>query len=301
MPSFTERTNVAQTEALQTMITEMQRNLQQQLQKQQQDFQTHIESLMVGKGKASDTALPAADKASTSTPPGLENQLQDVNTSQENGLNIRNGTNEPLHPPSQVPRFPHPHHSQYVKEPSYPRSYLNTHTPPPASSQNPHTKIKASDLPKFKGDKGEDVETWIEQLSAIFQANRCSDLEIVAFLSVILKDTALKWFTRLGVKGRSQFVTWMDWQDALRQRFLKANYFAEKKRLWKKRDLRSNEDIADYFDAKVDLQAYVFDASTPESELILDILDGLPDYMLPTPEELYHSGYRPSRFQANFA
>jgi hypothetical protein len=40
--------------------------------------------------------------------------------------------------------------------------------------------------------------------------------------------------------------------------------------------------MADYFDAKVDLQAYVFDGHTPESELILDILDGLPDYMLPT-------------------
>ncbi|KAJ9091655.1 hypothetical protein QFC21_007130 [Naganishia friedmannii] len=40
--------------------------------------------------------------------------------------------------------------------------------------------------------------------------------------------------------------------------------------------------MADYFDAKVDLQAYVFDEHTPEAELILDILDGLPDYMLPT-------------------
>lgn len=74
----------------------------------------------------------------------------------------------------------------------------------------------------------------------------------------------------------------MHWQEAFRQRFLKANYLAEKKRLWKRRDLRPNEDMADYFDAKVDLQAYVFDANTPESELILDILDGLPDYMLPT-------------------
>jgi hypothetical protein len=144
---------------------------------------------MIGKGKASDTALPAAVKVSTSTPPGLENQLQGNNTSQENGLNIRIriGTDEPLETPSQMPRFPHAHHSQYVKEHSYPRSYLNANTPPLASIQNTYTKVKASDLPKFKGDKGEDVETWIEQLSAIFQANRCSDSEIVAFLSVILK------------------------------------------------------------------------------------------------------------------
>jgi hypothetical protein len=150
MPSFTERTNVAQTEALQTMIAKMQKNLQQQLQKQQQDFQTHIESIMIGKGKASDTALPAADKASASTPPSLENHLQDVNTSQENGLNIRIGTNETPELPSQVPRFPHAHHSQYVKEPSYPRSYLNANTSPLASTQNTYTKVKASDLPQIQ-------------------------------------------------------------------------------------------------------------------------------------------------------
>ncbi|KAJ9115538.1 hypothetical protein QFC24_006946 [Naganishia onofrii] len=143
-------------------------------------------------------------------------------------------------------------------------------------------KIKPSDLPKFEGEKGEDVETWIEQLSGIFEATKCTNAEITAFLSVILKDTALKWFTRIGPKGRSQLPTWIHWQEGLRQRFLKANYLAEKKRQWKKRDLRANEYMADYFDAKVDLQAYVFDEHTPEAELILDILVGLPYYMLPT-------------------
>ncbi|KAJ9110433.1 hypothetical protein QFC19_001559 [Naganishia cerealis] len=99
---------------------------------------------------------------------------------------------------------------------------------------------------------------------------------------MVLKDTALKWFTRLGPKGRSQLHTWTHWQDALRQRFLKANYLAEKKRLWKKRELRADEEMADYFDAKVDLQSYVFNEETPDSELILDILDGLPEHMLPS-------------------
>ncbi|KAJ9110851.1 hypothetical protein QFC19_001360 [Naganishia cerealis] len=121
-----------------------------------------------------------------------------------------------------------------------------------------HTKIKASDLPKFYGNKSADVEVWIEQLSAIFSSNGCTDSEIVALLSMVLKNTALKWFTRLGPKGRSQLHTWTHWQDALRQRFLKANYLAEKKRLWKKRELRADEEMADYFDAKVDLQSYVF-------------------------------------------
>jgi hypothetical protein len=40
--------------------------------------------------------------------------------------------------------------------------------------------------------------------------------------------------------------------------------------------------MVDYFDAKVDLQAFVFEEHTPDSELILDLLDGLPSYMLPT-------------------
>jgi hypothetical protein len=43
-----------------------------------------------------------------------------------------------------------------------------------------------------------------------------------------------------------------------------------------------DEDMVDYFDAKVDLQAFVFDDHTPDSELILDLLDGLPSHMLPT-------------------
>jgi hypothetical protein len=59
---------------------------------------------------------------------------------------------------------------------------------------------------------------------------------------------------------------------------------AEKKPLWKKRDLRANEDIVDYFDAKLDLQAYALDRTTPESDLIPDVSDGLPNHMLPTLE-----------------
>jgi hypothetical protein len=67
------------------------------------------------------------------------------------------------------------------------------------------SKIKASDLPRFSGGKEEDAEVWIEQSSAIFDVNRSSISEIVAFLPVILKDNALQWFTRLGTKGRARF------------------------------------------------------------------------------------------------
>jgi hypothetical protein len=281
MPELTERTNARQTEELQAMIAAMQSNLQQQLQKQQQDFESRIETLMIGKGKNPEAINSSVDKASASTTLNLNNELQDSYIEPINDADIGIASNDPIEPQPKGSRFPSTHHSQYVREPSYP-FHTHRNANPPAPAHISHSRVKASDLPKFKGDKGEDVEVWIEQVSAIFGANRCSDEEIVAFLSVILKDTALKWFTRLGLKGRSPFPTWSDWQDALRQRFLKANYLAEKKRLWKKRDLRSNEDMVDYFDAKVDLQAYVFDETTPESELILDILDGLPEHMLPT-------------------
>jgi hypothetical protein len=272
-------------EALQTMITQMQDRLQLQLQQQQRDFEVRVESLIIGKGKGTDPANsmpPASGPSAQPTPPSVPSfapkESQSIDDPQTG-------------PSSNIPAFQHPiqestmnrpRESPYVRQPSYPTSYTQNPAYSVSSSQSHATKVKASDLPKFKGDKTEDVEVWIEQVSAIFEANMCSNSEIVAFLSVILKDNALKWFTRLGPKGRSQYPTWTHWQEALRQRFLKANYLAEKKRMWKKRDLRANEDMADYFDAKVDLQAFVFDGNTPESELILDILDGLPDYMLPT-------------------
>jgi hypothetical protein len=276
---MTATTNNSTIEAMQAMMVQMQNTLQQQLQLQQNEFEVRMEALLIGKGKAAD--VPLASSSSTSKPsltsqppPDLAEEIYEsqIGTATNDPL-ASHGIDESLHRSRQSP---------YVRQPSFPATYTQNHAYHiPSSSQHSSTKIKASDLPKFKGEKGDDVEVWIEQVSAIFEANHCTNSEIVAFLSVILKDTALKWFTRLGPKGRSQFPTWIHWQDALRQRFLKANYLAEKKRLWKKRDLRANEDMADYFDAKVDLQAYVFDGNTPESELILDILDGLPDYMLP--------------------
>jgi hypothetical protein len=262
------------------MMVQMQNTLQEQLQRQQNEFEVRMEALFIGKGKAAEVPLPSSTATfkppiPSLAPPSVAEEMD------EEQIGI--ATNDPQASQEVDGSLHRSRHSQYVRQPSFPSTYTQNHSyHVPSPSQNSHTKIKASDLPKFKGEKGDDVEVWIEQVSAIFEANRCNNSEIVAFLSVILKDNALKWFTRLGPKGRSQFPTWTHWQDALRQRFLKANYLAEKKRLWKKRDLRANEDMADYFDAKVDLQAYVFDGTTPESELILDVLEGLPDYMLPT-------------------
>lgn len=281
---MTTTTNTSTINAMQAMMVQMQNSLQEQLQRQQHQFEVRMEALLIGKGKAPESSLASRSStirgpiASQPPPPITEKCNEEHVDTATKDIQAAQEIDESLHRSRQSP---------YVKQPSFPSTYDNNraYLTPSFSPQNQpahSTKIKASDLPKFRGEKTDDVEVWIEQVSAIFEANRCSNSEIVAFLSVILKDTALKWFTRLGPKGRSQFPTWIHWQDALRQRFLKANYLAEKKRMWKKRELRANEDMADYFDAKVDLQAYVFDSNTPDTELILDILDGLPDYMVPT-------------------
>lgn len=271
-------------ESLQALMSQMQDNFQHQLQQQQRDFEVRMEALLIGKGKAKEVSLPSSSSAvpddSTSFPSALERERS---VKLEDPISLKSSGREESALPSRVLEqdFSMPASSVPERQPSHRPSYFDNNLDSSSTYNRSATKIKASDLPKFRGDKGEDVDVWIGQLSAIFDINNCSNSDIVAFLSVILKDTALKWFTRLGPKGRSQFITWAHWQDALRQRFLKANYLAEKKRLWKKRDLRQDEDMADYFDAKVDLQAYVFDENTPDSELILDILDGLPEQMHP--------------------
>lgn len=123
MPELTERSNAKQTETLQKLIAEMQTNFQQQLQQQQQEFQIRIESLLIGKGKGTDNAVPAVDKASASSPQVEDNQLPDNNDFQQDEANIGIAINDVPEPSPRVPRFPQVHHSQYVREPSYPRSY----------------------------------------------------------------------------------------------------------------------------------------------------------------------------------
>ncbi|KAJ9114961.1 hypothetical protein QFC20_001336 [Naganishia adeliensis] len=148
-------TNTSTLEAMQAMMIQMQDHLQQQLQRQQNEFQVRMESLLIGKGKAAEVPMPA----STST-------------------------------------FKH--------------AVLN-HSLPTVAEKTDEAQIGIATDEGPQATQGIDEEATVEE------------------------------------KGSS-----------------------------------CKEDMADYFDAKVDLQAYVFDSDTPESELILDVLEGLPDYMLPT-------------------
>lgn len=113
---------------------------------------------MIGKGKNPEAINSSVDKASASTPLNLNNQLQDSDTEPINDADIGITSNDPIEPPSKESRFPSAHHSQYVRERSYPRSYTHNHADPPPPPHSSYSRVKASDLPKLKGDKGEDVE-----------------------------------------------------------------------------------------------------------------------------------------------
>jgi hypothetical protein len=253
-------------------MKQMHAEFQQQLQAQQRDFEVRIRQLSTKLKRDRDLASPSTPIYASSS--HLSGPKKTLHTDEEGASQSQPHVD--IHHVKKLAS-----NKSYPGQPSLSPNYAHK-DPCHLSATVPPARIKASDLPKFNGSKDEDVEIWLAQVSVIFDANKCADTEIVAYLSVTLKDTALKWFTRLGKKGRSRFITWIDWQDGLRQRFLKPNYLADKKRQWKQRELRIDEDISDYFDDKVDLQAFVFDQGTPDSELILDIIDGLPEHMLPT-------------------
>jgi hypothetical protein len=57
-------------------------------------------------------------------------------------------------------------HATFEREPSYREA---SYTPTTATTYPHRPKIKASDLPKFYGKDNEDVDQWIEKVSAIFE------------------------------------------------------------------------------------------------------------------------------------
>jgi hypothetical protein len=246
---------------------QMQSEMQARLQEQQRISQARIISLLNSQSRSS-IASTAARPMQRPSPHPTEA--------------IRN-VSSPAHLPSEHSRLPP---TVRVPEPPFnspPHSQLHVKTPVRQTHQiiTHASKIKASDLPKYSGLDTEDIEVWIERLSAIFEANRVTDAEIIGHISVTLKDNASLWYTKLGSDVRSSLSTWADWKKVLRQRFQKANYATDKKREWKKRELKHDEKMSAYFDDKVYLQTFVFDSATSDRERIEDLMDGLPKYMVP--------------------
>ncbi|KAJ9093739.1 hypothetical protein QFC21_006336 [Naganishia friedmannii] len=87
------------------------------------------------------------------------------------------------------------------------------------------SKIKSSDLPKFYGKDHEDVDQWIEKVTAIFEYSNMRNNELLQHLPMILQGNALQWFTQLGAR-RHRYATWKEWQDAIRNAFYMPNHKA---------------------------------------------------------------------------
>jgi hypothetical protein len=66
------------------------------------------------------------------------------------------------------------------------------------TNEHPRSKIKPSDLPKFYGKDNEDVDEWIEKVSAIFTYSRARDIDLLRILPLLLHGNASDWFTTLG-------------------------------------------------------------------------------------------------------
>jgi hypothetical protein len=54
------------------------------------------------------------------------------------------------------------------------------------TNEHPRSKIKPSDLPKFYGKDTEDVDEWIEKVSAIFTYSRARDIDLLRILPLLL-------------------------------------------------------------------------------------------------------------------
>ncbi|KLT38289.1 hypothetical protein CC85DRAFT_253259, partial [Cutaneotrichosporon oleaginosum] len=144
-----------------------------------------------------------------------------------------------------------------------------------------HPRLKASELPKFAGKDGEDVDHWISKVDAIFTYSGVSNRDLLQILPLILTGKASNWFANLTPGERDSLTTWELWKDALRNAFHIPNHDVVKRRECMFRSLRANESMSDYFDDKTSLQKQVFPASTPIKDLINDLIMGIPMSMQP--------------------
>ncbi|KAJ9113601.1 hypothetical protein QFC20_001953 [Naganishia adeliensis] len=119
---MTVTTNNSTIEAMQAMMVQMQNTLQQQLQRQQNEFEVRMESLLIGKGKAAEVPLASSSTTvkqpiASQTPPAMAEEIDEAQ--------IGIATNEPQASQEMDESLHRSRQSQY----------------------NSSTKIKASDLP----------------------------------------------------------------------------------------------------------------------------------------------------------
>jgi transposase InsO family protein len=150
-----------------------------------------------------------------------------------------------------------------------------------AYSNERRSKLKASDLPKFYGKDTEDVDDWIEKVSAITTYSGARDSELLKLLPLLLSGNASEWFTTLGETARAQLNTWELWKAALRNAFYLPDHEMRKRMMCRNRMLKKTETFGDYFQARRALQRYVYPEGTPDKILIQDIMEGIPVHLHP--------------------
>jgi transposase InsO family protein len=160
------------------------------------------------------------------------------------------------------------------RESSYPTSH-------PYTNDHSRNKIKPSDLPKFFGKDNEDIDEWIEKVSAIFTYSRAKDIDLLRILPLLLQGNASVWFTTLGDEGRARLTSWDTWKAALRNGFYLPDHEMTKQMLCRNRILKRTETFGDYFQSRRALQRYVYPAGTSDKVLIRDIMEGIPQHLHP--------------------
>ncbi|KAJ9117424.1 hypothetical protein QFC22_004274 [Naganishia vaughanmartiniae] len=115
------------------------------------------------------------------------------------------------------------------------------------TNEQNRSKIKPSDLLKFFGKDTEDVDEWIEKVSAIFTYSRARDIDLLRILPLLLHGNASEWFTTLGEEGRARLISWDAWKAALRNGFYLPDHEMTKQMLCRNRTLKRTETFGDYF------------------------------------------------------
>jgi hypothetical protein len=194
----------------------------------------------------------------------LQNQMDNL---QEKRAALPSITPSPLQRDYSLPLDEDEHVNPHVGTPSTDqpakRDKLTANAVTPTTQQpfyasNTGHKLKASDFPNFYGKVNEDIDEWIEKVSAIFEYSGSNDAALLQPLPSILKDNALTWVTSVGKSMRSSLRTWDQWQHALKEVFEGPDYLESIRRKCLYRSPRVGESFADYYQDKVRLQHFIF-------------------------------------------
>lgn len=206
---------------------------------------------------------------------GLKNMLELTNRIRELETNLLNMQRER----ERVEEQPRPLNAESYRSRGFREGTFASNST--YTNEHPRSKIKPSDLPKFYGKDNEDIDEWIEKVSAIFTYSGAKDIELLRILPLLLQGNASEWFTTLGDEGRASLLTWPAWKAALRNGFYLPDHKMTKRMLCRNRMLKKTESFGDYFQARRALQRYVYPYGTSHKVLIKDIMEGIPAHLHP--------------------